>query len=413
MRQILAILFIFLMVMGAVAAQDDESADDVATDGFISYGQTVEDTITARSTFDRFTFVANGGDIIRVTMVAADGLAPLVGISDPSRDVIARSDRLNADGEALPDAEVDSTATLEFVVPQAGEYAVVASRVGLADGDTTGSYTLTLERTGTTSADDGPGLQAMDFRCESLVANTLLTVEFPGRPGDDVYQFSVYGLDGLIPLPDFVAMDGDAFNCTRDFQKMPGDRYIWPGEDARVVPETGENPPFAQMGVSGAEILEIITLTLGGLQDAYTGRYMLVIDGLSLALPGEEDAIRVRLGPLAVESTITVYMVAYGRTRIDPVIVYEIDDETTIVCDDAGGRGCEDVPSFEGAGVIQDFYGKAILGDRLDAGFTYAPGTVDPGVLIMSSRNENATGPYAIVIIGEVPEPTLSTDDEG
>jgi len=96
-----------------------------------------------------------------------------------------------------------------------------------------------------------------------------------------------------------------------------------------------------------------------------------------------------------------VYMVAAENSRLDPQLELL---STGLVCDDAGRRGCEDVPSFNRAGAtLHEGEGTAIVGDRFDAGLRLAPGNPDPQDIELRAFDGNTTGNYVIVVIGQLP----------
>jgi hypothetical protein len=93
-------------------------------------------------------------------------------------------------------------------------------------------------------------------------------------------------------------------------------------------------------------------------------------------------------------------MIGASDSRLDPFV--RLDTPEGIECDDAGRRGCDEVPSITGAGVaIND--GVTITGDRFDAGLRLAPGHPDPLTLELSSRKSGTYGEYALLVIGELP----------
>jgi YVTN family beta-propeller protein len=107
----------------------------------ISYGDTVDGQITSSANAVVYTFDAQDGDVVTITMTRTSGnLRPVSILADPTQPtdkmVLAQSE-LSSDGK---------TATIsEFTVPQAGTFAIIATRDGYDKGTTTGKYTLSLE----------------------------------------------------------------------------------------------------------------------------------------------------------------------------------------------------------------------------------------------------------------------------
>lgn len=400
-----------VMILLCFGATTYAQEDDQITDDIIAFDQMVTDTITERSIFDMLHFIAQRGDVVVVTMQATDGLAPLVGIANQSRTILARSDE-DAQGNVLPPAQPNETITLEFEIPEEGEYVIVATRVGNEAGITTGSYSLLLQRASTAGVRTND-LQAVTFRCGEHIVTTAATLRFSGRADVDTYRISVYGLDGFAPLIRVVAgSQGELTDCSPDNQMMLDDQFILPGEDLVDLSTVEGNLAAAQMGLRGGNTLDLVELSIGSI-DGTPGRYLAVIDGFSLSVPADEIVIEALLGPLATSTELLVYMVQVGSSRIDPFITLygESDDNENQTCDDAGRRGCENVPSI--IGLMIDF-GESdliITGTRFDAGLILAPGDIEPMMLGLTSRARNATGKFAIVVIGALPE-RQSTEDE-
>jgi len=129
---------------------------------------------------------------------------------------------------------------------------------------------------------------------------------------------------------------------------------------------------------------------------------MAFIEGFQIADAFDTDFVSVRIGPLAAESTsMDLYMVAAENSRLDPQVELLA---AGLVCDDAGRRGCADVPSFNRAGAtIHEGEATTIVGDRFDAGLRLNPGSPDPLGIELRAFNGNTTGEYALVVIGELP----------
>ncbi|GAB4332325.1 MAG: hypothetical protein Kow00117_16880 [Phototrophicales bacterium] len=388
---IVVILLIILLITGGAAAQNQD--DEGLIDDIIAYDQPVSGTITEAAIFDVWRFQANAGDVVLVQMQAADGLAPLIGIRDRSGNVIS-STEVDYAGEPLPPAEPNSMVTLEFHAPQSGEYAIVATRVGRLDGTTQGSYTLILRRLDSQTINR----QAVEFRCGTQLVRTVATLEFTPGQNEEDFRVQVYGIDGFEPAIGVVAGLNRAVNeCAADPAGAEGDTVIWETE-MTVEPES---PHAAAFTIGGGELLQDVTLTLAS---KTPGRYMAIITGFTLLPQDGEDQIMVRIGPSALGTEMRIYMVKLGSSRLDPVIVIpEQRDELEFRCDDAGRFACADVPSIAGFGaVFAD--GQAVIGSSLDAGVRLQPDDVERIVIELTSTNPNASGDYALVIFGELPQ---------
>lgn len=366
-------------------------AQDVPTVSPIEYDTVVEDSITAAAFFDWWQVQAARGDILVIDMAAAGGLEPLLAILSASGDVVARSE------EGGPNA----TLRLEYTVPADGQYTIVATRVGSADGTSTGAYALRLRRANP-APDNAGAAQPVVFRCQDFEATTVATLRFADDPAADrLHRITVYGLDGFRPaIRATFASQPDFEECTTDAQRTVGDSFALPGEEPReITADTLETA--AQLAISGAENAGTITVTLAS-RDGAPGRYLALIEGFTIDPARDADTVEVGIGPLAARSTeLLVYMVAAQNSRLDPLMAVI---ETGQTCDDAGRTGCDDVPTFAGAVItLNDRGGATLRGDRNDAGLRLAPGGPDLLTLELRSRGGSTFGGYALALIGELP----------
>ncbi len=374
-----ALLVIFMLV--PVMAQ--------VTQSNINYGETVVDTITGDDFFDHWRFNANAGDVIRVRMEAADGLAPLIGISDGSLEIVVRSD---TEGEAQP----NQIAELNYVIPATGAYVIVATRVGNENGATAGSYALTLEllESAASRSDDRTDVT---FRCGEIIATSAVWMRFPLHA--DEYRVSVYGLGDFEPVirsEIFLQEQVEAVEqCNNSARFMQGDRLTLPPAIEHTHTDDQHGARIIVNDSGGTA--EGLALTVGSV-DGASGRYVLVVEGLSLSDENPIGEIDIRQGPRAVSIDTLVYMVG-NRSRIDPVIRwYQIDQ----ACDDAGLRDCADVPGLARANIVFSD-GDRISGDRFDAGLRLNPGSTDIMRLELTNIARNTSGDYVLLVMGELP----------
>lgn len=381
----LLFLFGLLLTLAASAfAQDD--APSINT---ISYGQTVEDIITASAVFDWWQLEAAEGDQVSVEMAATGGLQPLVAVLNPSGDAVARSD----------DGAANATVRLNYTIPAAGQYTVVATRVGGPDGTSTGAYTLRL-LPGNLAATEADPSRQVTFRCHEFEAAAAATIRFAEDARPELsHRITVYGMDGFKPVIRVrFSSKPDYDDCIVDAGSTAEDTFTLPGEAARTM--TADMPEaVSQLRLGGAENMRLITLTIAS-RDGTPGRYVALIEGFSIE-HGDRDAVDVSLGPLAKSTALTVYMVATPNSRLDPFMAVRGTEET---CDDAGRTGCEAVVSFADAGFrLHDEGEVTITGDRNDAGLELSPGNTDVVTLELGSRQAETWGDYALVLIGELP----------
>ncbi len=393
-----AFIFALVVLMALpVLAQVDPNAPLVLD---IVYDDIVEDSITAPAFWDWWTVQASAGDIMVIDMAASGGLAPLIGILDPAGELVARSE----------DGLTDSSIQMEFTAPSSGQYTIVATRVGNADGTSTGNYTLRLRRANTPVTTDPDQYQDVTFVCADIPGEvtTAATIRFAEDSNPDLrYRITVYGIDGFRPVIrvkfDVPDRDEPFELCNIDAEQMIGDTFTLPGEAERTI--TAETLDSAsQLSIAGSAEAGVgtITLTIGSL-DGAPGRYMAVIDGFAIDPKNDTDVLEVRVGPLAAQTTsIQTYMVATPNSRLDAFMTMT---QTDAECDDAGRGGCDTVPTFRGAGatLTEGDIDTVIVGGRSDAGMLVNPGTPDTVSLGLSSRAGDTQGAYAIFLIGTLP----------
>lgn len=386
----------------AYAQQPTPTAVDSPTLATIGFDVPVQETITDRAIFDRWTFSAAPGSIVLVSVQGAEGLAPLVGLGNVGGDLLYSSDGQH---EGLRvDAEPNALVAFEYPIEVAGEYVIIVTRAGNETGTTTGSYTL-LIRQATASVAREETYQDVVFRCGADEVTTAATLQWAQEAGE-AYRISVYGLDGFRPLIRVVSSSDPANpldDCAADAQDMGGDRFTLPGEAEVVLPE---DAPVNAARFSVSRAFTDITLTVGSIGGA-PGRYVLVIEGFTLAPAREIDSLTARIGPLAARTTdMRVYMVRREATRLDPFLQYvDAADAVVADCDDAGRRTCAEVPAITGmqfafSAPFGDL--SALSGDTLDAGLRLMPGGPEPMGLLLTSLNR-AEGGYALVILGTLP----------
>jgi hypothetical protein len=393
-RKALVLGFIVIFTALPVLAQSDPNTPTVLD---IQYDAVVHDTITSAAFYDWWTIEASANDDIVIDMAAGDGLQPLIGILDGSGDLVARSD----------DGEANATVTLEYVIPTAGHYTIVATRVGNADGTSTGTYSLRLRRANSPVVNTDP-YQDVTFPCkdQGFEATTAATIAFQEDPTPNMqHRITVYGIDGFRPVirVNFDGPNAQPFEvCNIDAEFTVGDTFTLPGEDTRTI--TADNlDTVSQLVLSGAEKMGLITVTIGS-KDGQPGRYVAVFEGFAIEPNNDADAFEVRIGPLAAKTTsITAYMVAGDSSRLDPFMTLP---ESGLTCDDAGRGDCSTVASIAHAGVVLHDGGNhtvSYIGDRSDAGILINPGNPDPVGLQLSSRSGDTHGAYALILIGQLP----------
>jgi hypothetical protein len=293
--------------------------------------------------------------------------------------------------------------TLEYTAPVDGEYRIVATRVGNENGTTTGDYELLVRRANAVMERENP-YQEVAFRCQDYEVTNAAVLEFADDPDHlDFYRISVYGMDGFVPVIRVYLDALDLTDCAQDFQAMDGDSYTLPGQDTVTV--TGDLLNFAaQLTVRGAKDAGSVSLTVGSKNGA-SGRFLVVVEGFTISPSRDTDYIRVGQGPLAALSPLLVYMIGGKNERLDPSMrLMSSDPENNgIICDDAGRRGCDDVPPINDLRIHISVQDVEIAGDRFDAGVLLPRGATELREIELSSFSGNTEGKYVLVLMGELP----------
>ncbi|MEM6281394.1 MAG: hypothetical protein AAF787_04300 [Chloroflexota bacterium] len=394
----LLVTAVFLMFTGHVLAQqpDDEPLESPSILP-ITPGSTVQDTITEAVIFDWWLVTVREGDTVQVTMTGQDGLAPLLGILDPEQNLVERS----ADGNP------NDTVTMSYTAATTGEYRIVATRTGNADGTTVGPYTLSVDVRGVAPTPEPDPYREVIFDCNGEDVPNALVIEFEDDPDQATFvSLSVYGLDGFQPaVRTTLRFDFEPFFdqfCETGEGAGPGvglgDRLTMPGEDPLTLEGSVPKVNFENISQFG-----IMQLNIAALNET-SGRYVIVIDGLTIGPDGDRDLMQLGLGPLAQEAGFTIYQVGSKSTRLDPNI-QEINADIQILreCDDAGAFECEDVPTIDGFEWFSSELETTVDGGRFDAGLRFEPGSPDMQSVLFGSFDGRTSGDYTVVIVGEFP----------
>ncbi|MBZ0287887.1 MAG: hypothetical protein K8I30_09760 [Anaerolineae bacterium] len=380
MKTVFLLLLSLLLVLVA-------GAQDVPTAETLTYDSVVMDDLSPEAFYDWWFLEASTGDIVVVTMTAQDTLEPLIGILDPGGTLVARS----------IDGTPGSAIELELIIPADGEYTIVATRVGNENGTSTGGYELQVRRANTPVERVNP-YQEVTFRCQDYEVTNVATLQLAEDSANaDYYRISVYGWDGFLPATRLNLTEPEVSDCSSDSQAVNGDTVTLPDVETMTFAQHSETA--AQLSLTGAAQAGRVTLTIGSKNGA-AGRYLAVIEGLHISPSDDVDAIRIGQGPLTASVPLLVYMISDKSTRLDPSMRLNADD-AGIVCDDAGRRGCEDVPGVNGLTVFITDGAVDVEGGRFDAGARLT--TTDLQTLELSSFSGNTEGGYMLVLLGELP----------
>ncbi len=393
MRSFVVVLLLCCFGVLPALSQPDPNTPTISP---IQFDAPVTDIITEAAIFDWWLLNLSAGESIRVTMAGEEGLAPLLGLLDANSNLVQRTEDGNPDG----------TVTFTYTVEQSGEFRIIATRAGNADGTTVGRYTLTVESVRLTAPEPDPYEEVtLDCGGESVPNALTLRIEEDEAQMSPI-SASVYGLEGFQPvLRSTLEFSFDPFFdqfCIVPIGEGPGvglgDRLQLPGEDL-IEWERG----VAKTVYEDLTGFSRVQLNVGA-QAGSSGRYVVVIHGLTAGEGGDRDLLEIGLGPLAQEEPLLVYAVSDKSTRLDASI-QQIDDGTDVLwqCDDAGVLDCEDVPpiaGFEWYGAEDDLTATA---NRFDAGILLQPNAPDKQRLLLGAFDGRTSGNYSIVIVGQFP----------
>jgi hypothetical protein len=172
----------------------------------LRYGDTVVNTISDEQPVVYYSFQAERGDLITLTMRHDSGdLDPLLRLVDANRQILAENDDL----PNSTDSQING-----YLVQTTGAYLIVATRYGEAAGQTAGDFILTLQR----SAESGDGvspqvaipLQASrPLEGEITATRTRLYYSFQARR-DDIITLRMSRINGN--LDSYLALTNAGLN---------------------------------------------------------------------------------------------------------------------------------------------------------------------------------------------------------
>ncbi|MCS6837147.1 MAG: hypothetical protein NZ750_14155 [Anaerolineae bacterium] len=380
----------------------------------ISFGFPVEDTISAEAFYDWYLIGLQAGDRIGVTMRGSEGLSPLIGILDTGRNLVARSD---GDGRDL--APVNGQARLEYIAPESGQYIIVATRSGVNIGLTTGRYVLEVSLLGQNPPLVNTGVE-VEFRCAEQLITNAIELRFAQAPqarttssGEtlyELYRVTVIGLDGFQPMVRLASdIRQERLDCSSSARGIPTTAFRTPqGETLSLEPETEAGAAslarLVLRNLDSEEQFGQITVSVGSL-NGRGGRYLLLLEGLRLDHPNRQSRVELRVAPFARGTTPLIVVIGAPTSRLNPVLELLGPDGADLgQCDDAGRAPCPINISLAGVGGLDALWGGTLTADRFDAALNWTPQNLDWHSLLISSRDGQSRGDYALLIAGELPD---------
>lgn len=230
------------------------------------------------------------------------------------------------------------------------------------------------------------------IRCNDADAEVLASLRFQQTSTIARYVVQVYGLDGLQPAFAWqTTLENDLEPCR---EGIPADGVtITLGDEA------------ISEGIQRAELTIDTDTDYGTISIAFTslngtrGRFIAFVEGFALDMPEDQYQVELDAGAYAIaEMPLLLYMLKTDPdSRLDPQIEIPAIEQ---VCDDAGRRGCENVPYADEYTLVDDTI--RLTGGRFDAGFQIAAGDLNAYALLVGSRGGRTSGSYALMLVGAI-----------
>jgi hypothetical protein len=146
----------------------------------IAYGDTFSGEITNASFLNVYVFQGNAGDTVEISMRSEGSLDPLLFLLDEERIPLAENDDI-ADG--------NQDSQIQFELPRTGYYGIVATRFEQAEGNTIGTYELSLDLAGAVTIAPGENI-IENLDTVRLVPGDTAAGEFSALSFGNFYVFS-------------------------------------------------------------------------------------------------------------------------------------------------------------------------------------------------------------------------------
>jgi hypothetical protein len=283
-----------------------------------------------------FTFEANEGDILTITMIRSSGsLDPFLQIVDSGRFLLAENDDANS---STHNAQIDG-----LLIETTGTYIVVASRYGQAAGESVGSFVLTVGE----SANSGLGNSSQ--APVPIIFNQTIEDSLTDTRYERYYSF-VGQRDQLVTI----TMERSAFAGQLDSYLILANASFEPlieNDDS----SGGSNSRIVLYRLPADGLYHIIATRFGGVEGTSSGTYRLTLSDEGFAFEGVNEGIPRLLYGSTVDDEISDadpdsifafwgeegdrVIIAMDRTSGDLDSVLELldEDEFRMLRDDDGG----------------------------------------------------------------------------
>ncbi len=302
----------------------------------LRYDDIVINTIDSTVPQHYYSFQAQRGDILNIEMQRTSGnLDPYLQVVNADHALIASSDDVL--GSTTLDAEVNG-----LVIPTDGTYVIVATRYGEKNGESEGTFVLTLQESDTSGLGNTPSTAA------DLDYDTPLTEQISAQNYEKFYRF-------YAEQDDIIEVRMERLDGTLD----PYLELLNAGLQTIAVDDdggAGKNAQLTDFRVLASGLYYLRATRFEQSQGSGTGQFRLTLQKKRSAFEGvPEDAQRLLYGttitgtinddtPDALYAfwgeqgdTITVSMTR-GDGNLDPLLgLYNSDLERLLLDDDSGG----------------------------------------------------------------------------
>lgn len=224
---------------------------------------------------------------------------------------------------------------------------------------------------------------------------------------DTPYRVTLLGVDTFDPVMAFIDEEDRAV-CSDNDADLLGSQIAIPGAGA-VNANAFSTQQVFRPPTDGS-----LTLLVGGYA-GQTGRYVFVIEGLSIDPRDETDRLLVDVPPSALGELHGVYMIAQTET-VDPYMELTLPDSDIALlatCDNAGTPDCPATLSIVDNGAVLTTGGRYV-GKAADAGLLHTVETPQLEYRFATSRGRTL-GNYGVIITGTAPgdpaDPRLICDN--
>lgn len=267
----------------------------------LRYGDTVANTISASQIEVFYSFRAERGDIISLTMLRDSGtLDPYLYIVDRNRRILAENDDR---GDGSTNSQID-----ELVIENADSYLIIATRRGGPAGPTSGEFLLTLQRA------DASGVGTSSQVAIQLQPNRPVEGEITEDRLQLYYMFQAQ-------RDDIITLRMNRLGGTLDSYLSLTNANLEELVNNDDVAEGNQNSQIAEYRIPADGTYYVLATRYSGEGSATTGRFRLEMISVGNAFETvDEDASRIVYGSTAtgnINSGATTALFAFYGVQGD------------------------------------------------------------------------------------------------